>query len=114
VPLSPGGAPGSEPEVTALLSLIERLQPASVIALHAPLACIDDPASSPLGQWLSQRTSMPLVDDVGYPTPGSFGSWAGERGLRVITYEFERLSMEHLSIKHSPIIADLLTDVYRR
>ena len=93
--LSPGEAPGSEPETSALLEWIAEWKPASVVALHAPLACIDDPASSVLGKWLSEKTDLPLVEDVGYPTPGSFGSWAGEHGVRVITYEFERLSMEH-------------------
>ena len=108
VELSPGHEPASEPETRALLDLIDRLAPDCVIALHAPLACIDDPAASPLGRWISERTSLPLVTDIGYPTPGSFGSWAEEASLPVITYEFDRLSMEHLSLKHGPVLEDLL------
>ena len=27
------------------------------------------------------------MPDVGYPTPGSFGSWCAERGLPVVTLE---------------------------
>ncbi|MCB1099870.1 MAG: murein tripeptide amidase MpaA [Verrucomicrobiae bacterium] len=107
--LSPGDSPGSEPETSALLDWLAEWKPACVVALHAPLACIDDPALSPLGQWLSEQTGMPLVEDVGYPTPGSFGSWASENGLPVITYEFERASMEHLSILHAPVLMALMT-----
>lgn len=107
--LSPGDAPGSEPETSAMLDWLAEWKPASVVALHAPLACIDDPARSPLGEWLSEQTCMPLVEDVGYPTPGSFGSWASENGVPVITYEFERASMEHLSILHAPVLMALMT-----
>ena len=59
-----------------------------MVALHAPLACIDDAESGPLAQWLAKKTGLPLVSDVGYPTPGSFGTWGGEQGIRVVTYEF--------------------------
>ena len=109
VHLSPGDSPASEPETSAMLEWIEKWKPASVVALHAPLACIDDPASSPLGKWLSEKTCLPLVEDVGYPTPGSFGSWAAERDLSVITYEFERASMEHLSVLHAPVLMSLMS-----
>lgn len=106
--LSPGNAPGSEPETSALLDWLGVWRPASVVALHAPLACIDDPAGSPLGTWLSERTGLPLVETVGYPTPGSFGSWAGEQAVPLVTYELERLSMEHLSNQHAPVLMALM------
>ena len=51
--------------MTALLTLIDRFAPSTVIALHAPLACIDDPAGSALGSWLSERTSLPLLRGIG-------------------------------------------------
>jgi protein MpaA len=107
--LSPGSAPGSEPETRALISLIEELKPEQVIALHAPLACIDDSAQSPLARRLAERTGMPLVPDVGYPTPGSFGSWGSDRGIPVITYEFPLAATEDLMREHVPVLVDLLT-----
>jgi len=109
VMLSPGPHPGSEPETQALLGLIDELEPETVIALHAPLACIDDPKSSPLGQWLAERTGLPLVEDVGYPTPGSFGSWGADRGLTVITYEFPLANTDELVRQHVPVLVELLT-----
>jgi len=108
VVLSPGSKPGSEPETTALIALIDELQPEAVIALHAPLACIDDAKEGPLAQWLSRRTDLPLVSHIGYPTPGSFGTWGGEHDIPVITYEFPLASTDELVRSHVPVLVELL------
>jgi protein MpaA len=108
--LRSGDAPASEPETLALLNLIATLQPKAIVALHAPLACIDDANLSPLGKRLSQRTGMPLVSDVGYPTPGSFGSWGSDNGITVVTYEFPRAATEVLMRDHVPVLVELLVD----
>ncbi len=107
--LSPGVAPGSEPETEALVRLVAELQPETVIALHAPLACIDDPAASPLGQRLAARTGLPLVTEIGYPTPGSFGTWGAEQGLAVITYELPLATPDTVVREHVPVLVELLT-----
>jgi protein MpaA len=107
--LSPGTEPGSEAETRALIALIEDLKPEQVIALHAPLGLVDDAAESPLARRLAARTRMPLVRDVGYPTPGSFGSWGVDRGLPVITYEFPLAATEVLMRDHVPVLVELLT-----
>jgi protein MpaA len=106
--LSPGATPGSEPETQALIGLVTELEPDAVIALHAPLACIDDRNQSPLGHWLAKQTGMPLVTDVGYPTPGSFGTWGAERGVAVITYELPLASPDALAREHVPVLVELL------
>ena len=111
--LSPGESAGSEPETQALMALIKDLTPKAVVALHAPLACIDDANASPLGQRLAQRTGMPLVRDVGYPTPGSFGSWGGDNGIPVVTYEFPLAATEVLMRDHVPVLVDLLINGVR-
>jgi murein peptide amidase A len=108
--LSTGTHAGSESETQALMSLIEELKPHAVIAIHAPLACIDDANASVLGQRLAARTNLPLVRDVGYATPGSFGTWGGERGLPVITYEFALASTEQQMHDHVPVLVELLTN----
>lgn len=109
VVLSPGEHAGSEPETQALLALIAEFRPGAVVALHAPLACIDDANDSPLGRRLAERTGMPLVRDVGYPTPGSFGSWGQEHGVPVVTYEFPLAATEVLMRDHVPVLVELLT-----
>jgi len=108
VQLSPGERAGSEPETQALLALIADLKPDAIIALHAPLACVDDPAASALGAWLAKKTGMPLVRDIGYPTPGSFGSWAGDNGVPVITYEFPLTTNDAIVRDHVPVFTELL------
>lgn len=110
VTIGTGSAPGSEPETQGLIKLIEDLQPTMVVSLHGPLACIDDPNETPLGKTLSEHTGLPLVTDIGYPTPGSFGTWAAERNLPVITYEFPDESIEWLTREHSPILEALLAN----
>jgi protein MpaA len=108
VRLSPGTHAGSEPETTALMELIQELGPETVIALHAPLACIDDARQGPVARWIANKTGLPLVADVGYPTPGSFGTWGGERGLGVVTYELPLTSNDVLVREHVPVVAALL------
>ena len=111
VVLSAGSAPGSEPETRALIALIEELQPEVVVALHAPLACVDDAREGPLAAWIAERTGLPLVADVGYPTPGSFGTWGGEQGLAVVTYEFEMVGKDSIVRDHVPLLTELLQGV---
>lgn len=108
VELSPGVQPGSEPETQALLELIRRLKPETVVAIHAPLACIEDPEGGELAKWLAEKTELPLVDDVGYPTPGSFGTWCTENSIGVITYEIEDASIETAIQRHTPVLLELL------
>jgi protein MpaA len=109
VALSPGSGPGSEAETKALISLIEELVPEVIVALHAPLACIDDANQGPLAHWLAQKTGMELVADVGYPTPGSFGPWGRENGVDVVTYEFPLTHNDELARVHVPVLAELLS-----
>jgi len=108
VRLSPGSGPGSEPETRALIDLIEELKPKTVVALHAPLACIDDANQGQLAHWLAERTGLPLVADVGYPTPGSFGTWGGEHNIGIVTYEFPLSTTDALVREHVPVLVELL------
>lgn len=110
IALSPGAQPASEPETSALLALLERLKPRAVVSLHAALACIDDAGGSHLGRQLAARCALPLLTEIGYPTPGSMGTWASERGLTLVTWELEAASLYHLKDRHVPILIDLMTD----
>jgi murein peptide amidase A len=109
IALSPGSAPASEPETSALLSLLERLRPRAVVTLHAALACIDDAGGSHLGRQLADRCGLPLQTEIGYATPGSMGTWAGEQRLDLVTWELEPASLYDLKDRHVPILIDLMT-----
>lgn len=109
IALSPGPEPASEPETRALIELIDRLQPRAVVSLHSALACVDDSGASHLGRQLADRCALPFLTEIGYPTPGSMGTWAGERGLNLVTLELEDASLYTLKDRHVPILIDLMT-----
>lgn len=108
IELSTGERAASEPETQALLQLVEELDPRTIVAVHAPLACVEDPQASELGRWLAERSELPLVDTVGYDTPGSFGSWAPEHGHHVITYELPVEPLEQHLRRLAPVFLELL------
>jgi predicted deacylase len=81
----------SEPETRALLGALRRYDPAVVVALHAPLACVDPdggPAAAALAREVSRAGGLPVQDLEALP--GSLGSYVSlELGRSVITYEIE-------------------------
>lgn len=87
-----GKSPLSEPESTALAKLVEDAAPARIIAIHAIFGgreCnnYDGPAEG-LATLMGTLNRYPVKKSIGYPTPGSFGTWAGvERQIPVITLE---------------------------
>lgn len=110
IALSPGPEPSSEPETRALIALIDCLQPRAVVSLHSALACVDDSGASHLGRQLADRCALPFLTEIGYPTPGSMGTWASERGLNLVTLELEDASLYTLKDRHVPILIDLMTN----
>ncbi|HET7434625.1 MAG TPA: murein tripeptide amidase MpaA [Thermoanaerobaculia bacterium] len=109
IALTPGTQPASEAETVALLALLERLAPRAVVSLHSALACVDDSGASHLGRQLADRSALPFLTEIGYPTPGSMGTWASERGLNLVTLELEDASLYTLKDRHVPILIDLMT-----
>lgn len=88
----PGANAASEPETKLMIELLERYRPQRIVSVHAPLEVVnfDGPARA-LAEQMSKHTGYPVNDDIGYPTPGSFGTYAGkERGIPTITLELPR------------------------
>jgi protein MpaA len=86
---APGAAPLSEPETRLLADLIDAHAARGVVAVHAPFACVN--YDGPAAAWaaaVAAACGWPAREDLGYPTPGSLGSWLGvDRGLPVLTLE---------------------------
>jgi protein MpaA len=85
----PGAAPLSEPETRAIADLVAHEAIAAVVAVHAPFACVnyDGPAAA-WAEAVAAACGWPARANIGYPTPGSLGSWLGiDRGLPVLTLE---------------------------
>jgi protein MpaA len=85
-----GDAPNCEPETQALVALLDRLKPARIVSVHAmwqPCNNYDGPAEV-LATRMSEHNGYPVRASIGYPTPGSLGSFAGaDRQIPTITLE---------------------------
>ena len=101
---STGAAPLSEPESAALAALIERLEPALVLDLHAPLELVLTTPLVPdeIARELADAASLELTDELGSPVPGALRDWLGDRGVPCITYEVEHAGMPALYARHLP------------
>ncbi|MBP6633084.1 MAG: succinylglutamate desuccinylase/aspartoacylase family protein [Kofleriaceae bacterium] len=94
---SPGPSPESEPEVQALVRLIDDSRAERLIAVHATFRCFNwDGRGRALAEEMAARAEgYPATGDLGYPTPGSFGSKYGvDRGLEVVTIEVPQLAVD--------------------
>lgn len=85
----PGPTPLSEPETALFARLCTDHAIDAVVAVHAPFACVN--FDGPAAAWaaaVAAASGWPVRADLGYPTPGSLGSWLGvDRGLPVLTLE---------------------------
>jgi predicted deacylase len=96
---SRGLAPLSEPETHTVFDDLRSFEPDLAVVLHSarrgPFVNYDGPAE-PLALLFADAARAAdarwrPVADMGYATPGSFGSWAGKDGrFPVLTIEFER------------------------
>jgi protein MpaA len=112
ISLSPGNSPASEAETRALMECVQTLRPRTVISLHAPLACVEDPQATPLARWIAKQVNLPQVPDVGYLTPGSFGTWSAEQDINIITWELPSEPLADMIASHTPVLFKLITGDY--
>jgi len=90
-----GSAPASEPETRAVLSAIAQLRPRLIISIHSIRGgrqCnnYDGPAE-PFARAMSRHNGYPVTASIGYPTPGSLGSYAGiDLKIPIVTLELPR------------------------
>ena len=88
---NPGPAPMSEPENKVLVHLIDTFNPDVVFSLHSWKPMLNVNGDLPEAQIIAEKTGYIIDPDIGYPTPGSLGTYAGiERGIPTLTYELER------------------------
>ena len=73
----PGEAPLTEPEVRAVVHLIERIQPSLILHFHSYEPCIVYTGSPglPVAQILEEVSGYKVMSDIGYPSPGSLGEY---------------------------------------
>lgn len=86
-----GENPLSEIETRFLVDVLEECSPDIILTLHAPFKIVnyDGPAKE-IAEGISRIIGYPVQSDIGYPTPGSFGNYAGvERNIPTITLELD-------------------------
>lgn len=89
----PGQSAGSEPESELTLKLVDAIQPAAIFSMHSyENAMINfNGDCEDLAQAMSVHNRLPPKGDIGYPTPGSLGTFTGwERAIPTITLEILR------------------------
>lgn len=88
----PGPESGSEVETKLLVELLDRERPFGIVSAHSydPMINYNGPARA-WAEVFSKSCGYRVADDIGYPTPGSLGTYAGwERGIPTITFEVQR------------------------
>ena len=93
---NPGAAAEDQPETQALVKLIATVQPQRIITVHATYRMVNwDGTGKELAEQMAARCGYPAEHDMGYPTPGSFGTKYGvEQNLEVITLESPYLMID--------------------
>ena len=94
-----GDHPSSERETKFVMKVFEQFDIDCVLTIHAPYKVVnyDGPATE-IAEKISKITGYPLQEYIGYPTPGSFGTYIGiERNIPIITLELpENIAKEEL------------------
>ena len=101
-----GIKPNSEIETQFLVNLINENKFDAIITIHSPYKIInfDGPAEN-LAKKISEFLGYKTSNDIGYPTPGSFGTYCGiERKIPTLTIEIdENEDIELLNCKFEKI-----------
>lgn len=86
-----GQKPASEVETQFVISVIEKYSPKIILTLHAPFKVVNyDGDAREICEKISQIINYPVESSIGYPTPGSFGTYSGvERKIPTITLELD-------------------------
>ncbi len=92
-----GEAPNSEIETKFTAEIIEEYKPQLILSLHAPFRTVNfDGDALKYAEKISEIINYPVQEDIGYPTPGSFGTYCGvERNIPTITLELD----ENIDVK---------------
>ena len=86
-----GNEANSEIETQFMVELIDNYNFDGIITIHSPYKVInyDGPAEK-FALQVQKYVNYPITSDIGYPTPGSFGTYCGvERKIPTLTIEID-------------------------
>lgn len=113
----PGKEANSEPENQALVNWIKKNSPLFILTWHSWFPLLNTNGDcEPEAKEISKQTGYKVTDHIGYPTPGSLGTYSGmERKIPTLTYELERnLSPEKIVKIHVPAVLKALKMTEKR
>jgi len=86
-----GNEPASEIETKFVIDVINTYKPKIILTLHAPYCVVNyDGEAKEISTKIAEIINYPVEEDIGYATPGSFGTYAGkEKGIPTITLELD-------------------------
>ncbi len=113
----PGPEACSEPENQALVQLLKSRNFKFIVSLHSwnPMLNVNGNCQ-PEVDILHQLTGYAIEPDIGYPTPGSLGTYAGkELEIPTLTYEVQReLEFGEINRVHVPALWQMLAACEKR
>ena len=93
---NPGARPLSEPENIFLYNLFKQFKPSIILSFHTLRPMLNpNPHAKNVANYLAKYNNYKVVDYIGYPTPGSLGSYVDEvLNCGIITYELPEASLK--------------------
>ncbi len=84
-----GIEPASEIETKFIIEILDEYKPDRILTLHTPYRVVNyDGNAKEIAEEISKLNGYPVQENIGYPTPGSFGTYAGiELNIPTITLE---------------------------
>jgi len=98
---NPGPKPLSEPENQFLVKLFDKYKPGFILSFHTwkPILNYNGECKD-VAEFLNKFNNYEMAPDIGYPTPGSLGTFAVEKyKAPVLTFECPELKRHRASLK---------------
>ncbi len=98
-----GPIAGSEPETQFILTVLAQYPPQKIITIHTPYKVINfDGPGRELAETMARHNGYPVVEDIGYATPGSFGTYVGkERNIPTLTLELPEDNFDDTELRNN-------------
>ena len=98
---NPGPKPLSEPENQFLIKLFDKYRPGFILSFHTWKPILNHNGDcQDVAEFLNKYNHYEMAGDIGYPTPGSLGTFAVEKyHSPVLTFECPELRTHRESLK---------------
>jgi protein MpaA len=112
---NPGPSALSEKENQALVTFLKENKVDLIISMHSWNPMLNTNGDIPEAKIISELTGYKIEPDIGYPTPGSLGTYAGlENNIPTLTYEVQKdLPLDQVIKIHVPAIIEGLKESAR-